>query len=143
MITNSKFRWCTFNVENFNRRVSYLTDVPMDLLDCFLSYFEDNVGICTFDEEGSEFSLVLTTGYSYILCEEKDIENIKTSIPDLAKELLSDIKRDMDAWVSWEPRYEDYTEKEILNRKIELKRKMSELEKELIFYEANLELKTL
>ena len=94
MISNPKNGWCDFKLGDFVGRPSYLTDVPMDLLDAFISYFRDGCGICWFDEEGTEFTLVLKHPIKFIL---EERESIKTHRVDLdvygmAKELISDIE---------------------------------------------------
>lgn len=54
-----------------------------------------------FDEEGTEFTLVLTP-YSLFIIEEKDKEVLHNfsyiNIVDLEKELINDIEKDIDSW---------------------------------------------
>ena len=59
MISNPKYGWCDFVLGDFHGHPSYLTDVPVDLLEAFISYFENGTGTAFFDEEGSEFTLIL------------------------------------------------------------------------------------
>ena len=60
MITNPKYGWCDFELGNFKGSPSYLTDVPIELLDAFLDYHIKGYGVAIFDEEGSWFTLVMT-----------------------------------------------------------------------------------
>ena len=50
---------------------NYLTDVPVDLLQAFIDLHTKGLGCAWFDEEGTEFTLVLTP-YSMFMIEEKD-----------------------------------------------------------------------
>lgn len=90
MITNPRYGWCNFHLGTFSGTPSYLTEVPTDLLECFISYFKNNCGCACFDEEGSSFNLLLTP-YDVYVIEEKDtavLHQINIPILDLAKELL-------------------------------------------------------
>ena len=60
MISDPRYGWCRFNLGTFEGTPSYLTDVPVDLLDAFLDYHVKGCGTAWFDEEGTEFTLVLT-----------------------------------------------------------------------------------
>lgn len=102
MISNPKCGWCKFHIENFKGNPSYLTDVPMDLLDAFVEYFCDRKfsGCINFDEEGSEFNLVLTSNGAYII-EEKDEAKlivVDSSVRELAEELIDDISSNFEGW---------------------------------------------
>ena len=45
----------------------YLTDVPVDLLNAFIQYHETGAGAVWFDEEGTEFTLVITPYALFII----------------------------------------------------------------------------
>ena len=53
MISNPRFGWCNFELGDFKGSPSYLTDVPVDLLDAFIDYHTKGYGVAVFDEEGS------------------------------------------------------------------------------------------
>lgn len=101
MISNPKYGWCDFELGDFHGHPSYLTDVPVDLLETFISYFENGTGTASFDEEGSEFTLILKH-HTILIMEEKETlichkySNLDTI--DLAKELIFDILRDRYKW---------------------------------------------
>ena len=103
MISNPKFGWCNFNIDNFSGHPSYLTDVPVDLLDAFIDYYTRGYGVAIFDEEGSFFTLVLTRyNWGIFLIEEKN-DSVLYDFSDmdsdnLAKELISDIENDLNGW---------------------------------------------
>nr|DAK93440.1 MAG TPA: hypothetical protein [Caudoviricetes sp.] len=101
MISNPKHGWSNFDLKAFHGTPSYLTDVPVDLLNAFIQYHTTGTGIAWFDEEGTEFTLVITP-YSLFVIEEKgepilhDFSEIK--INNLEKELIEDIEKDLIGW---------------------------------------------
>ncbi len=96
MITNPKNGWCNFKLRTFEGTPSYLTDVPVDLLMAFIDYHTKGCGIAWFDEEGTEFSLVITP-YSVFIIEEKDTTILhdfsEMKIENIEKELIEDIEK--------------------------------------------------
>lgn len=102
MISNPKHGWCNFKLRTFEGTPSYITDVPIDLLTAFIDYHTKGCGITWFDEEGTEFSLVITP-YSLFIIEERDKEPVlhdfsEMKIENLEKELIKDIESDLDSW---------------------------------------------
>lgn len=101
MISNPKNGWCNFKLGDFEGTPSYITNAPIDLLDAFIDYYTRGYGLAHFDEEGSEFTLLLTW-YGVYIIEEKD--NVKShvfydlNISDLAKEAIADIETNLDGW---------------------------------------------
>lgn len=101
MISNPKHGWSNFDLKAFHGTPSYLTDVPVDLLNAFIQYHTTGTGIAWFDEEGTEFTLVITP-YSLFIIEEKDepvlhdFSEINTN--NLEKELIEDIEKDLIGW---------------------------------------------
>lgn len=124
MITNPKAGWCDFCIgtddNEFYGHPSYLTDVPLELLNCFISYYENGAGACFFDsEEEGRFTLVLSDG-DVLMIEPCDARRNKVSskvspklfykitvinehIPNLANELLTDIAKEFAEWLRWTP----------------------------------------
>ena len=81
MISNPKHSWCDFKIEDDNNNVffgtpSYVTNVPVDLLQAFLDYKIKGQGIAWFNEEGTEFTLILTM---FIITENEHTEKILLS----------------------------------------------------------------
>lgn len=120
MISNPKNGWCNFKLGDFEGTPSYITDVPIDLLDAFIDYYTRGYGLAYFDEEGSEFTLLLTW-YGVYIIEEKD--NVKShvfydlNISDLAKEVIADIETNLDGWCN-DFMYYSFS-KEDLNERLE------------------------
>lgn len=104
MITNPKNGWCNFKLRTFEGTPSYLTDVPVDLLMAFIDYHVKGCGIAWFDEEGTEFSLVITP-YSVFIIEEKDTTFLhdfsEMKIENIEKELIEDIEKDLYGWINF------------------------------------------
>lgn len=101
MISNLNCGWCDFNLKSFHGLPSYLTDVPVNLLNAFIQYHSTGTGIAWFDEEGTEFTLVITP-YSLFVIEEKDESVLhdfsEMNIDNLEKELIEDIEKDLIGW---------------------------------------------
>ena len=101
MISNPKHGWSNFDLKTFHGTPSYLTDVPVDLLNAFIQYHSTGTGIAWFDEEGTEFTLVITP-YSLFIIEEKDEPVLhdfsEINIGNLEKELIEDIEKDLTGW---------------------------------------------
>lgn len=101
MISNPKYGWCDFDLKSFHGSPSYLTDVPVDLLNAFIQYHTTGTGMAWFDEEGTEFTLVITP-YSLFVIEEKDKPVLhdfsEIKINNLEKELIEDIEENLIGW---------------------------------------------
>jgi len=114
-------------------RCSYLTDVPMDLLNQFINCLETKQEVkIEFDAEGWEHSLIVNHMNSkQIIFYEKNIEiNSEKNIFDLSKELIFDIESYFEDWIIWTPEIEFDEKEEIEKRKteiIELLNKLKEL----------------
>jgi len=103
MITNPRHGWCSFELGDFKGSPSYLTDVPVELLDAFLDYHTKGYGVAVFDEEGSYFTLVMTAyNWGIYIIEEKDYPKLHTfgdfDVDDLKEELVRDIEKDLNGW---------------------------------------------
>lgn len=127
MISNPKYGWCKFELGNFIGIPSYITDVPIDLLESFIDYHIKGCGMAWFNEEGTEFTLVINP-YSLFIIEEKDNPVLhdfsEIKIDDLEKELILDIERDLDGWANFGM---NDNEKTILQYKNRIIQKLDEL----------------
>lgn len=104
MISNPKHGWCDFKLGTFVGTPSYLTDVPIDILNTFINYHKHGVGASWFDEEGSEFTLVINP-YSIFVIEEKDQPVLhdfsEIKLDNLEKELITDIESNLNGWADF------------------------------------------
>lgn len=101
MISDPKYGWCNFKLGDFKGTPSYLTDVPVDILDAFINYHTNGCGIAYFDEEGTEFMFILSP-YLVFIIEEKDKPVLHCyydiKIKELENELINDIESNIDEW---------------------------------------------
>lgn len=104
MISNPKRGWCDFKLRTFEGTPSYLTDVPIDLLTAFTDYHTNGCGVAWFDEEGTEFSLVITP-YSLFIIEKNDKPILhdfsEMKIENIEKEIIEDIESDLYGWINF------------------------------------------
>jgi hypothetical protein len=101
MISDPRNGWCDFQVGDFHGTPSYLTDVPVNLLDLFLDYRKKQTAIAWFDEEGTDFALILDPYDVFIIKNDNSstlyrFDDIR--ILDLEAELIQDIERDITGW---------------------------------------------
>lgn len=106
MISNPKHGWCSFKLGEFEGTPSYLTDVPLDLLNAFINYHTQGSGVVVLDEEGSYFTLILTQyNFGIFIIEEKHkavlYDLSEMNIKDLEKELIEDIESDLNGWANF------------------------------------------
>lgn len=101
--------WTDITIGDFTGRGSYLTDIPMDVLNAFINSLDYSIpASIRFDEEGSEFILVSHYYNTYIILEREKTELISININylDLIKEAIKDIEDNLEDWVYWESYYE-------------------------------------
>lgn len=108
MISNPKHGWCDFMLSDekdnlFVGTPSYLTNVPVNLLQAFLNYKTKGQGMAWFDEEGTEFTLVLNPYSMYIIAENEEgvarlYDFSEVNIDNLIKELINDIESNLVGW---------------------------------------------
>lgn len=133
MISNPKYGWCDFELGNwFSGRASYLTDVPMDLLDAFIDYHENGHGVVVFDSEGAGSFTLVMTAYNrsiYIIEERKErtihfLDDFR--FEDLERDLILDIERNLNGWVQF---MADEDPEENTQRRNELRQRVAKLKK--------------
>jgi len=120
--------WCNVEIGDFVGTASYLTDVPINCLESFIQYFTKNNGVNSssiyFDEEGSEFFLVLDYYCTYIIIDRNVNPELKyfddIGAKQLAQELIEDLERNFEKWVDWECYHDpDKVRAELLRNKID------------------------
>lgn len=103
MISNPKHGWCNFELGNFQATPSYLTNVPVELLDMFIDYYDRGYGVAVMETEGTFITFVIAayTGGIYIIEESSD-EKLHIicdrEVDDLRDELINDIESDLYGW---------------------------------------------
>ncbi len=117
MISNSKYGWCNFDLGDFHGTPSYVTNVVTDLIEFFINGIQTGRSVAFFDEEGSEFTLIMNP-YSLYLIEEDKEGNVKLhdfsemNINKLIQELITDVEKDIDEWIWFNATNEAEAEKE-------------------------------
>lgn len=83
--------------------------MPVDILVAFVNLHRHGSGVAFFDEEGTEFTLVVNRDSLFII-EEKEQPVLhdfsEVDMGDLEKELIEDIERDLDEWAAFLTQYE-------------------------------------
>ena len=128
MLSKPIHGWSTITVGNYKKSGSYLTDIPMDCLNAFISSLKYNIPAAIyFDEEGTEFNLVSFHDDTYIIEEKDEPKLIKVDISfnKLAEELIDDIESNIGEWINWM----DYSPIDEESREKELSYKINELKK--------------
>ena len=103
IISNISAGWCSFDLDGFHGRPSYITPVPIDILEGLLHYLEYGTCTISFDEERSYFHLILTEYNTYII-EEKDkaiLISISEDPNDVAAILYDDVINNKETWIEW------------------------------------------
>ena len=101
MLSNPEYGWCNFELGEFKGSPSYLTDVPVDILEMCIDYKKKNASICYFDEEGSDFVLIFANGEVYVIATREDsmLYRFPETTPEaLIEEIILDIERNLDLW---------------------------------------------
>lgn len=122
MLKTPSCGWSEITIGDWHDRCSYLDDVPYILLEAV-----DHTNRCgrpssvEFDAEGYKYIVVFNVYETHIICDnfdgEYNLHTIEINLKDLIRELLADIRRDIDAWSKW---YCDISEYEAEERKLDL-----------------------
>ena len=104
ILTNIKFGWCDFNLGDYKGRPSYISNLPMQILNAYEEYIKYNHCIIEFDEELTQFCLVLWEDTITILDNRNGRvqsfcinENPKKVLDELISEVINDVR----TWAVW------------------------------------------
>lgn len=121
MFSKPKYGWTHVSIGDFDGSASYITDVPIDVLDAFIDFYKLHKNICVdFDEEGSTFVLVVVSDIDiYVISEREQViaYKIDTNINELTNEIISDFEKYIKDWENFTYGFE----------KLEVERKVNEL----------------
>ena len=143
MLDTPKHGWSVITIGNWSDRCSYLTDVPFQLLKAMECSCRECKPISVrFDAEGWEYIIVFDWFCTHIISEKSnedgfDYFSIDINRDELAKELIIDIRKNINKWAIWTD-YGNMSEDEISERKKDLLVLCDILEKRLpsnIIYE--------
>jgi hypothetical protein len=121
MLSKPRYGWTNVTIGDFSERASYLTDVPIQCLQSFVSMLKYKLPFAVnFDAEGWEYVVVITDFEAHILSNKCDNGHFYKWIDirkeDLAKELISDIENHFDCWVDW--MCDEYMSEESWNKRV-------------------------
>lgn len=102
MFSKPKYGWTHVSIGDFDGSASYITDVPIDVLDAFIDFYKLHKNICVdFDEEGSTFVLIVVSDIDiYVISEREQViaYKIDTNINELTNEIISDFEKYIKDW---------------------------------------------
>lgn len=96
--------WVHFELGKFSGSMSYMTDVPFDILNNLVRHFIDgDVFAVSFDEEGSRFTLIADCYNTYVISVRDKFRLYHTDIDsiELANKLILSIETNIDGWANW------------------------------------------
>lgn len=120
MLSKPHAGWTIISIGKFSDRASFLTDVPMDLLDGFINN-EHNCFCVKFDAEGWDYIIVFDNYGTDIISDrhidftsEYHYRPSKVYKKDLALEVANDVEAELEGWTDWLPNVgnEDLSERE-------------------------------
>ena len=108
ILTNAKYGWCDFKLENYTGRASYIRNLPLDILKGFEGYKKYGHCIIPFDEETSQFYLIVYDN-TVIIIDNRDSENgdkfkgqyINIDADKVMSELFHEVVVNIDKWAEW------------------------------------------
>ena len=122
MLSKPEYGWSEITIGHWHDRCSYLDDVPYMLLDA-VDYTNrtHRPSVVKFDAEGWEYIIVFDmTNVHVNTCDfygEYRYTTVDVNLCNLIRELVADIRRDLDAWAEWGDHLSEY---EINERKLDL-----------------------
>jgi len=133
MLTKPEHGWTNLQINDFSERASYMTNIPNEFLDAFISALQNSTpAVVFFDAEGWGFHLVASYYCSYIIVDKDDAKlfTVSKNIHALAKELYDDINNNLDDWTNWYLDESD-TEEERKEYRMVLEDKLNQLNIEI------------
>lgn len=124
--------WVNIHICDFKERASYLTDVPIDILQSLIAAYNHHIpAAIKFDAEGWEWILIIDDFDIHIITDDGDYEeqftycNYEIDRSDFTQKVISDILRDIDDWAAWSSDIDDAND--VVFRKGEILRLIKEL----------------
>lgn len=104
MLSKPEHGWSRITIGNWSDRCSYIDDVPFELLGALETSCRVNQPVAVkFDAEGWWYLIVFDDFWTYIIeeADETKLYRIKIDREELARELVEDIRRDINDWTMW------------------------------------------
>lgn len=131
MLSKPKYGWADITIGDWSDRCSYLTDVPFQLLEAMCRSCKNHEPVAAkFDAEGWEYTIIFDWLETHIITEKDgfELKTVEINRDDLAKELVEDIRANVNEWASWDD-YGDMTKEERFNRTFKLIKLCNEIMK--------------
>lgn len=105
ILTNLKHGWCDFNLCDYKGKPSYIRFLPLDILDAYEEYLKSHHCIIEFDEETTQFCLVIWE-YEVLILDNRrtniSINELKdVNAEELLKELVNEVCDNIYEWAEW------------------------------------------
>lgn len=96
--------WSAIALGPFHGNLSYVQDVGTDLLKWILQYLNDQKSVVIFDEESSEFLLIMTPYTTYVISEREDTKlyPFEINAPILYNKILNDFTKHLEKWAAFD-----------------------------------------
>lgn len=96
--------WSTLDFGRCYGNISYLQNGAKDLLKWILCYLDNHEAVVSFDEEGSEFLVILTPYVTYVITERHDTRFYRFEIDaeKLYNKIIKDITDHLDEWAGFD-----------------------------------------
>lgn len=131
MFSTPEYGWTNVNLGNFFSRASYLTDIPLDLLNALISAYKyGTIPAVDFDAEGYGFTVVVSI-YShkvYIILDEEESPElfaVDMTMKEFVEEVNNDITTYLHEWTLFD--YDVNDTEEYSLRRAEIWSKLCEL----------------
>lgn len=106
MLSTPRHGWTNVTIGDWSDRASYLTDVPIDLLEAMILAYRNSsliVGV-RIDSEGWESKIIFNRHDVDILTDKTEPDEwqiLNVNLDALASELIADLECEYDAWCAW------------------------------------------
>lgn len=138
IISNLNCGWADFCLGlGYHERISFIRDIPEDILNGVSSFKATGIGAIEFDCEGWTFTLLMKESGCLIIEEKNDIQIFEIDeIPnDICLNLFNSVKNHVEEWVEFQNGNETKEFKESYKKQIQSRIKIIELMEDLEIYQ--------
>ena len=131
MLSTPEYGWSEITIGHWCDKCSYIDDVPFMLLRTVDEIIRTRTpSAVQFDAEGYEYIIVFDLFETHVITtkDKTTYTTIDVTIEDVVKELIKDIRNDLDLWAGWTPRC---SEDQLSERKLDLQVWCNVIEKRL------------
>lgn len=138
IISNLNCGWADFCLGlGYHEKISFIRDIPEDILNGVSSFKATGIGAIEFDCEGHSFTLLMKDSGCLIIEEKNDIQIFEIDeIPnDICLNLFNSVKNHVEEWVEFQNGNETKEFKESYKKQIQSRIKIIELMEDLEIYQ--------